>query len=672
MTDAGPEIPMLPTLVPPHEDGLPKGALEIPAASRTSFQQAKALETAGGSVAEREALWRQAIYEDPTKRSLLQQWTALHPDMASTDALVSLQVAAPTLIPAVISALLPTAGFEAAFARFGTPAAAWLSSDEGAATTRFWDAHAEGRAIDAADAAIVAEGDVATFAAMRAAQRRIIRGDRVNKDDAIYLASIGIEAAAMADHLNGFLQLDPVWAKALSGAAFATEGGRTTVMARDRFCGYQEAAVRDGTLAFRDPFSGKTCHPVDSCLLFGRSCYLYRGLHPFYLIGAGAGSKALCLYVPRFDLIVDFRAALSKFLGAELWANLLTTLMRRLTQHVSLHNAVMLRPDVPSTRRRMVVCIQQAQNFAHHVWNFYTGLERLVRAGLEDGVDRVIFGGTEFFGPLEAIYPEFEGRVEQVRRDPVIDTCPFSTEALLLTVGGYFIPASLTERLHQAMRRLPPREGAATPEAWLPGGKTPWPVVWIGMRTGDKSWVDQEDGIRQLIDALAARYPEALFLIDGFSYPVGRDEISGEWLEAMKSLRALAERICEACSVPQRVVNMVGNSLRESVLWARLVTVYLSPVGTTQHKIGWFTRAPGLVYSAPRGREISPDDRLPGSWESEGLFPPRYMIGRPVAPGERRGSGDRRAHLENIALDVSDILDALTGMLDHSEAASDR
>ncbi|WP_424814771.1 hypothetical protein [Roseococcus sp. YIM B11640] len=614
--------------------------------------------------AEIEAAWRDAVYENPHDRAIWRQWSVLDPRHETAEAQTSLQEAAPTLIPPLVSALLTKPGFEEMFSRFEAPTAAWLVSDEALAIGHLWQAHGEGTAIDPADAEQALAGDVATFAAFLTATRWVVRGDRPDADQRHRLADIGIDAAALSADLKEFIQPDANWRRVLDQARFASDGARRTVLVREGFCGYQDRAVREGTLAFRDPFSGEICHPVDSFLMFGRSCYLYRGRHPFYLIGAGAGSKALCLFVPAFNLIVDFRAALSKFIGAELWANFLVLLLRRLAMNVPGHNAAMARETVSAAPRRLIVCIQQAQNFAHHVWNFYTGLERIVLDGHHRNVERVLFGGSEFFGALDEIFPEFEGRVSQVERDPIIDPCPFSDETMLLTVGGYFIPETLRTRLRAAMRKLPAREGVVSPERPDPALESCYPVVWIGIRSGDKSWVGQEEGIQRLIRGFAERYPRPLFLIDGFSFPVGRDEISQEWLGAINALRELAERVRQSSGMPERVVNMVGNTLRESVLWAERADVYLSPVGTTQHKIGWFTDAPGLVYSAPRGRAISPDDRLPGSWEAEGSARPTYMIGRPASQGARRGENDRRAHLDNIDLDADEILAILLGMLD--------
>ena len=189
------------------------------------------------------------------------------------------------------------------------------------------------------------------------------------------------------------------------------------------------------------------------------------------------------------------------------------------------------------------------------------------------------------------------------------------------------------------------------------------PVVWIGMRLGDKSWKDQEAGIQALAEGLFQRHPGALILLDGFSYPVGRDEISQDWASVISALHEVGERII--ASLPGRaVINLVGTTLADAVLWAEKTDVYLTPVGSSQHKVGWLSRAPGLIYSAPRTRGKPGDQRLPGFWEAEGSPIPNYVFGVSVDSGQRKNAGDRRPQLDNVELDAQDLLARICALIE--------
>jgi hypothetical protein len=446
----------------------------------------------------------------------------------------------------------------------------------------------------------------------------------------------------------------------LAQASFVSAYARNTAEVREDYAGFQDRIVRDQDFAFKDPFSGETCYAIDSWQKYGRTCYMFRGRELFYIISGGAGSKALCLYVPKLELVLDFRAGLEKLLKHFLLSNTLAGIASRLAGLAGTYNRAIAAPKRTEPRRRKIVLsLQQTQNFAHHYWNFYTGLERIVLAGNASNVSRIQFSSSEFFGRLDHLFPEFAGKLEILEKPAYFDPCPFSEDELLVTVGGYAIPQTLLDRTRRAMAALPAAPGAISPEAVPPA----WPVVWMGMRLGDKSWVMQDRDIPILIDRLAKRFPNLLVLLDGFSFPVGVDQITHKWADALSKLTNLAETIRSRCSVPDRVISMVGNSLRESVLWAERTDAYLTPIGTTQHKIGWFTKASGLVYLPDRGgRSIRPE-HMPGAWEAQGSTLPRYMPGKNVAPGQRRSINDRRAHLDNVDLDLDTVFAHLIEIL---------
>ncbi|WP_426955440.1 hypothetical protein [Muricoccus radiodurans] len=624
---------------------------------------ARSLRAAGAPAEEVRAALERAITANPADRSLVADWLLLTGGGADRMArLCALQDSTPELLRGVLTQLAEDLGSAGLRARFPDRVAAFLETSAMRAADALWTAHGEARPIAGPDAVAVAESrshDLNLFFLLRSPVRRLMAVQRLSDAEKADLAAIGISWRDLRLGLRDFLSVgSEAWARRLAEGGFSSDYARHRVHHVERFCGWQDRLVAEGALAFRDPFGGGTCYAVDSFLVYGRTCYLFLGTHPFYLVAAGGGSKMLCLYVPRFELVLDLGAALTDLLTDASMAGLLGFIALRLAQRAEEHDAALARGPADATPRRVIAMVQSAENFAHHIWNFYTGLERILIAGTEHRLDRVIFGGTEFFGPLAGIFPELANRiVGRADRAPMVDPCPFSIEALLVTVGGYFIPETLKVRTRRAVSTVPPRQGAVTPET----EPDSWPTLWIGMRMGDKSWVGQEAGIVRLLELLLPDYPGMRVLLDGFSYPIGRDEITAQWSHVCDRLHALAETVRAAAPeplrAPGRIVNMVGNSLRESVLWAARTDAYLSPVGTTQHKIGWFTAAPGIVYSAPRGKSF-PDERMPGAWEAEHIRVPRYVYGQVVAEGERRSLGDRRSHLANIALDP----DALAGL----------
>lgn len=604
------------------------------------------------------------LSEEPNDKALLQRFLEKGQYQNPREVLVQLQTESPSLIPSVMAYLSEWEGFR----KFCTTLSEKSYNSRNPSIYKelqIWYSVGYGHDIPECCAEVNLES-TRLFSIYKAGCKRLISVFGKDDNAVTDAAKIGVDLKAFAKYLNNFLKPGPNWASYLENASYPTESARRTVASCEKFCGFQDEAVRQGFLEFRDPFSGSLARSIDSFFAFGRACYFFKGRVPFFLICAGAGSKAVCLYVPRFDVIFDFRAGLAKYLGQELFANLINIMTKRFSRNLRRYNSVIAKGDDLPDTVAVTIAVPQIQNPAHHVWNSYTGLERLALAGLLERTERVCFGGSEFFGPLADLYPEIADRIEHGDRQSVMDPHPFSPEHLVLTVGGYYIPKTLINRLYNKLYVMEPRRKSVSPGD-IDNLDHNRPVVWFGMRVGDKSWLHQEDGIVEISSRIFSVYPNALILLDGFSFPVGRDDVTSKWAASYEKLYELGERIRVRLGSTDAVINMVGNSLRESVLWAREVDVYVSPVGSTQHKIGWFTDAEGIVYSSPRGARPLNWHRLPGAWESEGSQLPHYIIGTPLEAGERRGVGDRRAHLENMDLDLDDlcsrVLSSLAGRL---------
>ncbi|PLL14364.1 hypothetical protein C0V75_02705 [Tabrizicola sp. TH137] len=604
---------------------------------------------------------RAAVLAHPTDRTRLAAWeaVAIGPGEDRIEALFALLDESPDLMRSVVmrlADLMPPADLKA---RLADRIARLFQTPPMVRARRFWRLFAEGRPIGPAEARAMLAADKFLLFLLAPQNRRRVSVFAPGRADLAQCARLGIDLAALAEALRPLLRCHPVWAAVLDQTAFPEGGARTHVETVEPFCGYQDRAVETGRLPMPDPFSGRMVHPVDSCAIYGRACYHYLGTHPFFLITHGSGAKASAIYIPKFDLVLDLGAKANRAGFTRELTNLLVVLATRAARSVSDYNAAMARGPAPDRPRRVLLSITQVPNFAHHIWNYYSGLERVFLEGNGDRIAEVLFGGTEFFGPLDDFYPELRGRLRTVPRSAIVDPCPWSETDLLVVAGGYFVAFSLIERLRAAMRRLPPARGALSPEALPPA----WPVVWIGMRLGDKSWIGQEDGIRHIADRLFAAYPEARLLLDGFSYPVGRDEITDRWAATIDRLHAIAEGIRARVTQPDRVVNMVGNSLRESVLWAERADVYLTPYGTTQHKVGWFSRAPGLVYQAVPDGTDDEDIPVSGAWQVQDTVPPLLLRARPVAQGARKSIHDRRPNIANVTLDPDEVFTRLARLI---------
>ncbi|WP_424814770.1 hypothetical protein [Roseococcus sp. YIM B11640] len=478
------------------------------------------------------------------------------------------------------------------------------------------------------------------------------------------LEADGIKFNELSSFLEGFLRASPEWQEVMEASSITAPPARESYLQAEAESGFLDRLALTGTLPMMDPFTGEIVHPFDSFVAFGRSVYSYRGKHLFYLICGKPWSGALGLYIPALNLSLAFARTGSSLLGADL-ANVVAVIMRRACQRVVAGETVW--PKADDRPRRVILSIGNTENFAHHIWNFYSAIERMARTGLTSRLSGAVFSGTEFFGPLDELFPELKAAgYTRTRKQNVIDPAPFSLDSMVMQSGGFFAAASLSQRIIDHMRSLPKAPARHPDTPVLEPADVPRvagaPVIWLAFRLRDKAWTEQEAGSVRIIQILAERFPNALFLLDGFSFPVGHDQISSQWTDVITALKAMGDRIAVASGRPKQVVNMVGNTLRESVLWAQETSVYLAPYGTTQHKIGWFTKAPGLVYVPPT---FSPGiaARSPACAVADYGPSPHFIFADAASAGERRGFNRNRERFFNVALDADSMADQLTELL---------
>ncbi|UPH72519.1 hypothetical protein LGT41_0006800 [Abyssibius alkaniclasticus] len=222
----------------------------------------------------------------------------------------------------------------------------------------------------------------------------------------------------------------------------------------------------------------------------------------------------------------------------------------------------------------------------------------------------------------------------------------------MLTVGGYFISQPLQDRIARVCAsHVQTNTAAITRLAKVQGGGR---VVWFGLRAGDKSWLGQETGLIEVIRFLQAEFDDVVCVLDAFSLSANQPSVPPVWRNAFTRLDGMCARIIVAVSKPSDVLNLSGVSLPETILIARETDAYVTPLGTTQPKVGWFTKGPELVYISSAVAQLDVM-RRPGTWESEGIMLPEFLVAEREFAGEKRDVDDRQAHLFDMELDASKI-----------------
>jgi hypothetical protein len=332
--------------------------------------------------------------------------------------------------------------------------------------------------------------------------------------------------------------------------------------------------------------------------------------------------------------------------------------------------AYLARTDPP----RPWVLVDNRQ-FAHHLWNALSGLERLVTSmevGTETGTDPLPIAGlsvcAEPWGPLEALFPELQHLPIERTPFPAPTEQAIRQRRLLIRVGGTRISENLVQRVRRAaVAHIDPAVSARI--ARLRHAHRP--ILWVTLRLDNRTWVSQVPGLIHIGRALAAEYPDAALIIDGFSVPYGPANApdAGHVRLIAREQQAAAE-IIAGLGGRLAVVSLIGRPLFDVVAFAQVADCYFAHQGSLQHKIGWLGDCPGLVH-ANRLVLTTPMLWEPALEARPGQVPPTYLdpaVVRDVAGAKRVAKNRWLDDLDNYELDPADAYAALAPLLARASA----
>jgi hypothetical protein len=422
----------------------------------------------------------------------------------------------------------------------------------------------------------------------------------LSKEDASYLAGIGISQAHLVRNLRETLtrHFDPL-----------------------RF---QLDAVRNKSIRGFCPFGGGPTVSRQSLLAnINVIFYRFETKEVFYVATAGIGSGfgKSALYFPKHELVVT---------AGDPWGFQEDDLMELKARMVCGAKACCeYLSDTDWKSRKSAVCLG-FYHFAHHLWNELSGLHRLRKKGLLRRVDQFLVL-REPLGPIEQIFPEIPGdRIQRKGNTSDLFYEILENGYFAVRVGDDYLASELTSRVAKVSSAncLP-----TTLDAVNEAKSRHHPLLWVGIRVGNRAWADQVDGLSNMIASLQKEYPTLGVVFDGFSLPADISAESSEqrgYAGILAQENEVVDRIVENLRQRQVTVgifNIIGLSIHDANVWAHAIDVYVSPYGSLQHKVGWLANKPGLVHT----NETLLQSPAKYVWAAvENGIPPRYVRGASV------------------------------------------
>jgi hypothetical protein len=253
-------------------------------------------------------------------------------------------------------------------------------------------------------------------------------------------------------------------------------------------------------------------------------------------------------------------------------------------------------------------------NFGHQAINHLSGVQRVVDLSLVSNIDEVWACGTLFFGRVESLFPELNGRVRYFPNRWAISGQLLREPCQIIRIGSTYLSSNLRHRIVQKVRVV---EGPIRSN-----------LLVVTVRAAGRSCVNLPDVIAELYERLRKNYDFKIAL-DGWVLPessiVAASSVeavdSSQYVGAIGNELALASEIERKLPPGVVTTNTIGRSMLESLNDLAAATCYFAHVGTLQHKLGLLLRLPGVVHG-PRVQLAAPEG---GPYLSEDGIPPMFV-----------------------------------------------
>ena len=325
-------------------------------------------------------------------------------------------------------------------------------------------------------------------------------------------------------------------------------------------------------------------------------------------------------------------------------------------------------------------------NFAHQLWNELAALHTYAQARASDGATLHIKAIYEPLAPIEQLAGDLPVSVTRVGN---FEELVGYQNTMTTRLGSTQISVNLREKIGELLSASR-NKTLADPLLNSLGGCSP--VIWLSARLDARTPDNQQELLLSLVTKIAAVYPAAGFILDGFSYPddfgsaiyqqEGEEEgcqradnnpgldgifLSSAMIEREKEISAFILELQTSLEarLTNTIVNTSGMSLANSIYLARAADYYVCHAGTLQHKIAWIYNIDGIVHSNTTGVQQGVQNWLADQLEAgvkPSLVSAKYVKDLDSIRTTNKVERNRDYHI----LDVEHVVQQILGDLQHS------
>ena len=329
-----------------------------------------------------------------------------------------------------------------------------------------------------------------------------------------------------------------------------------------------KSALADRAYSWRCPYSGDAVRSADTFLVSHPSGRPYTFVrfegagYAYYLILCPFRGSRIGAYFPQHELVVS-RLKLGPVV--------------RVFRALAVRNAASMRRYLQADRpRQLTVPLNTMSHWGHVVLNEFEALQWVFDSGAAEDVD-IWLKGEVGFVEIERLFPEIAR--EKLRSAFSAESrFRFCLEESALVVrpqiAFMLLGEEIAHRLVDHCRAEGARLGLAHDVDRRLAGH--FPIIWCELRTNDRMWLNQLEGLQAVVKRLKAEFPQLAVVLAGWSRmlaPNAGDEkmIGREEKVAARLAEALGDTPCFAIS---------GVTTKEKMLWTLASDLHISIFGS--------------------------------------------------------------------------------------------
>ena len=323
-----------------------------------------------------------------------------------------------------------------------------------------------------------------------------------------------------------------------------------------------------------DPMTGKVLRTNESFYVQDLAIiYRFVGREVFYILTGSFESGKLCLYIPKFALVISWSDRKSKNKNSLKFLKKFNAFLVTYARDV--------REYLKSDRPRLLTSIVGfRKNLGHFFWQELNGIYYLEKNRILDKVNCFAVADYE---PMEirTVIPELPEA--KILRMPGLSSAErfqflLKNNCFCFRVANHFMTEDYLSRISNVATQKCSKEFLKM-LAELREKKETLPLLWLNVRSHNKSWVSQVEGYANIINKLTESFPNLGIVFDG-------------WIDCNE----VVENILKLVKTELKVYNTLGCPLHESIVWADRIDAYIGVVGSGLVITSWLSNKPGVAF----------------------------------------------------------------------------